>query len=292
VKKSTPPITSPPSTTIESLFNMDSQYHSTAFLPMANPPQHGQHYQPYTGISQQQQQQQQQQHQPPTTSSENPTLPPLQPSSNNYSHLPSIYSNQHHAASPHTSHTPTSSTAPSWSPMPNPATTGSMPPPSSYVPIGANYTSSQNGHPASTMATSSGMTSTMGASRLPDLRPAPQTNNYGTTPFPNFGPSNGMTQGGQYLQSQEQEPTHVVGSQGRRGILPSAPGRAAPPTPGTAAATKSMIPAKDADGKFPCPHCNKTYLHAKHLKRHLLRRKSYLFGRWSCFDTNNLCRHW
>ncbi|EGD98513.1 hypothetical protein TESG_05885, partial [Trichophyton tonsurans CBS 112818] len=31
------------------------------------------------------------------------------------------------------------------------------------------------------------------------------------------------------------------------------------------------IPAKDADGKFPCPHCNKTYLHAKHLKRHLLR---------------------
>ena len=34
-----------------------------------------------------------------------------------------------------------------------------------------------------------------------------------------------------------------------------------------------MIPAKDADGKFPCPHCNKTYLHAKHLKRHLLRRE-------------------
>lgn len=32
-----------------------------------------------------------------------------------------------------------------------------------------------------------------------------------------------------------------------------------------------MIPQKDADGKYPCPHCNKTYLHAKHLKRHLLR---------------------
>ena len=32
-----------------------------------------------------------------------------------------------------------------------------------------------------------------------------------------------------------------------------------------------MIPQKDDDGKFPCPHCNKTYLHAKHLKRHLLR---------------------
>jgi len=32
-----------------------------------------------------------------------------------------------------------------------------------------------------------------------------------------------------------------------------------------------VIPQKDADGKFPCPHCTKTYLHAKHLKRHLLR---------------------
>ncbi|KAF3906328.1 hypothetical protein ABW20_dc0103682 [Dactylellina cionopaga] len=30
-------------------------------------------------------------------------------------------------------------------------------------------------------------------------------------------------------------------------------------------------PTKDANGKFPCPYCNKTYLHAKHLKRHLLR---------------------
>lgn len=70
------------------------------------------------------------------------------------------------------------------------------------------------------------------------------------------------------------EPTHVVGSQGRRGILPSAPGRAAAVTgePGTTA-KNAAIPPKDADGKFPCPHCNKTYLHAKHLKRHLLRRE-------------------
>ncbi|KAL1835815.1 hypothetical protein VTJ49DRAFT_6036 [Mycothermus thermophilus] len=67
-----------------------------------------------------------------------------------------------------------------------------------------------------------------------------------------------------------EEPTHVVGSQGRRGILPSAPGRPAPPAPGSAQA-KNQIPQKDADGKFPCPHCTKTYLHAKHLKRHLLR---------------------
>jgi hypothetical protein len=35
----------------------------------------------------------------------------------------------------------------------------------------------------------------------------------------------------------------------------------------------ALIPAKNADGNFPCPHCTKAYLHAKHLKRHLLRRK-------------------
>jgi hypothetical protein len=68
-------------------------------------------------------------------------------------------------------------------------------------------------------------------------------------------------------------PTHVVGSQGRRGILPSAPGRPAVSQTGTGTGKNALIPAKDADGKFPCPHCTKTYLHAKHLKRHLLRRK-------------------
>ena len=72
----------------------------------------------------------------------------------------------------------------------------------------------------------------------------------------------------------EEAPTHVVGSQGRRGILPSAPGRPNAPVSGSGQATKNMIPQKDADGKYPCPHCNKTYLHAKHLKRHLLRRES------------------
>jgi hypothetical protein len=68
-----------------------------------------------------------------------------------------------------------------------------------------------------------------------------------------------------YVQ-REQEPTHVVGQQGRRGILPSAAGR---PTPNG----KMAIPPKNEEGKFPCPHCTKTYLHAKHLKRHMLRRK-------------------
>jgi len=73
--------------------------------------------------------------------------------------------------------------------------------------------------------------------------------------------------------------THVVGSQGRRGILPSAPGRAPVLPNGMNGQPKgNAIPQKDQDGKFPCPNCNKTYLHAKHLKRHMLRRKLALFG--------------
>lgn len=76
--------------------------------------------------------------------------------------------------------------------------------------------------------------------------------------------------------------TQVVGSQGRRGILPSVPGRVAPVTNGVNGTAKNTtIPAKDADGKFPCPHCNKTYLHAKHLKRHLLRREC-LYSNYHC----------
>lgn len=69
--------------------------------------------------------------------------------------------------------------------------------------------------------------------------------------------------------------THVVGSQGRRGILPSAPGRPPVMQNGLNGSPKgNPVPVKDADGKFPCPSCTKTYLHAKHLKRHMLRRKS------------------
>lgn len=70
------------------------------------------------------------------------------------------------------------------------------------------------------------------------------------------------------MMGEGEPPTHVVGSQGRRGVLPSAPGR---PAPNPASMNKTMVMQKDADGKFPCPHCTKTYLHAKHLKRHLLR---------------------
>ncbi|PWY73662.1 C2H2 transcription factor [Aspergillus heteromorphus CBS 117.55] len=91
------------------------------------------------------------------------------------------------------------------------------------------------------------------------------------SPWMNPDPVAGPNGAAQYA-AKEPPRTQVVGSQGRRGILPSVPGRATPVTNGVNGTAKNTtIPAKDADGKFPCPHCNKTYLHAKHLKRHLLR---------------------
>jgi hypothetical protein len=67
-------------------------------------------------------------------------------------------------------------------------------------------------------------------------------------------------------QQQEGEPVHVVGQQGRRGVLPTA-GDKPPPVGGA----KFIVPPKDKEGRFPCPFCQKTYQHAKHLKRHNLR---------------------
>ncbi|SPO05948.1 related to regulatory protein amdA [Cephalotrichum gorgonifer] len=102
-----------------------------------------------------------------------------------------------------------------------------------------------------------------GSRGAPVLRPMPGVMNQpGVMP-----PGGTVMQQAQGLQEGEQ-PTHVVGSQGRRGILPSAPGRA---PVGQVNSKGQVTPVKDADGKFPCPHCTKTYLHAKHLKRHLLR---------------------
>lgn len=78
---------------------------------------------------------------------------------------------------------------------------------------------------------------------------------------------------GQQGPCHKEVPTHAVGWQGRRGILPSAPGHPSVIATDQARGNNALIPAKDADGRFPCPHCDETYLHAKHLKRHFLRRK-------------------
>ena len=103
--------------------------------------------------------------------------------------------------------------------------------------------------------------------RLPDLLPMP--------PRENGRPSRSLGNLINQLEPvEEPQPTHVVGSQGRRGILPSAAGRpAAIAGANTSGQKAAPAPPKDADGKFPCLHCAKNYLHAKHLKRHLLRRK-------------------
>jgi hypothetical protein len=106
--------------------------------------------------------------------------------------------------------------------------------------------------------------------RLPNLHPLASPNS-----IPD-GRSHAWAQqaGPGGIPTPQEQPKHVVGSQGRRGILPSAPGRpAAVPNGANGSARSTTIPAKNSDGKFPCPNCNKTYLHAKHLKRHMLRRK-------------------
>lgn len=116
--------------------------------------------------------------------------------------------------------------------------------------------------------------------RLPDLAPMPPRGN-GKTSL-SFG-----TQMNQLDSVEEPQPTHVVGSQGRRGILPSAAGRpAAIAGANTSGQKAAPTPPKDEEGKYPCPHCNKNYLHAKHLKRHLLRHtgvRPYTCG--LCKDT-------
>ena len=85
---------------------------------------------------------------------------------------------------------------------------------------------------------------------------------------------------GQAAPPQQQERSEsravpVVGSQGRRGILPSLTGRQPAPSSVLDAARNGQ-PAKNADNKYPCQYCSKTYLHLKHLKRHHLRRKSQI----------------
>ena len=120
------------------------------------------------------------------------------------------------------------------------------------------------------------------------LRPMPQSSQQMMSPLSVPYSQESMLAQAPVLSENEQ-PTHVVGSQGRRGILPSAPGRPAVPATGPGASKSTLIPAKDADGKFPCPHCTKTYLHAKHLKRHLLRRKYHPI---EAYQTLTSYRHW
>ena len=107
--------------------------------------------------------------------------------------------------------------------------------------------------------------------RLADIRPMP-TERSSISSLPRLSSQRSSTQ---RSAPEDIEPTHVVGSQGRRGILPSASGRpVAIADPNESKGPNAGLKKDPSDGKWPCEHCNKRYLHAKHLKRHLLRRKS------------------
>ena len=110
-------------------------------------------------------------------------------------------------------------------------------------------------------------TSAPAQARLPELLPMP--------PRGNGKPTLSLSNHINHIDAAvEPQITHVVGSQGRRGILPSSAGRPVAVVGANTNGSKAApTPPKDADGKYPCQHCPKTYLHAKHLKRHLLRRE-------------------
>lgn len=253
---------------------MDGNYNG--YMPYSQQQQHGQQQQSQSQAQPQSQSQpphsaysHQQQHQ---DSPSHTTLPPLQ-GQNGYSQFGNMSYGHPHSQShtPTTPHTPaTSSIAGNNSNAymsPNHGPHGMLPPTSFNSP----YAMSQSMmYPSSTSTSNPSATSSVG---LPTLRPMPTGGVNGSMHgLPSLSAAGQMGQQPSFMQNEE-APTHVVGSQGRRGILPTAPGRPNPPAQGTAANAKSMIPQKDADGKYPCPHCNKTYLHAKHLKRHLLRRE-------------------
>lgn len=195
------------------------------------------------------------------------SLPPLQPST---TAMQPLYGSHPHTprTAPGTPNTPNSANLPPSYPQPSQGSGRGV------------YSMAQNPYPPHPSYGSSGMMpqssggpqpiapAPAGGRAPPILRPMPPGGIVGQPGISSpYGAS--MMQPAGVLGEGEQ-PTHVVGSQGRRGILPSAPGRPAAPAAGS---KNTVIPVKDADGKFPCPHCTKTYLHAKHLKRHLLRRK-------------------
>jgi hypothetical protein len=201
------------------------------------------------------------------------TLPPLQPQNPS---MQNIYnSNPHTPRTPGTpnTHTPQPQNMSNYPPPNQGNGRGSWMPPNSY-PQPQGYATSASMMPQTSVAAShpQPIAPAPAAARPPVLRPMPAGGVMPQQGLPSPYSGSPMMPHQQSILQDNEQPTHVVGSQGRRGILPSAPGRPAAPT-GSGASKNTVIPQKDADGKFPCPHCTKTYLHAKHLKRHLLRRK-------------------
>ncbi|KAH8729112.1 fungal-specific transcription factor domain-containing protein [Phaeosphaeriaceae sp. PMI808] len=167
-----------------------------------------------------------------------PTLPPLHSGAS----FASLYSG--HNSNPQAPHTPVTSASNGSSTMPHPPLRPIQPSPSAYLPMTSAYSQ---------------------APLLPTS--APHSASHQLAPSQGLGLSHpSLYPHPPVLANQEPEPLHVVGQQGRRGVLPTHPGRPAP-----AAGKAPTNATKNAEGKYECPHCNKTYLHLKHLKRHLLR---------------------
>ncbi|KAE8871083.1 hypothetical protein PTNB73_02542 [Pyrenophora teres f. teres] len=171
-----------------------------------------------------------------------PTLPPLQ-SAGQYQPMYGHNSNPHTPQPPHTPVTSASNGSATMPPLQHPPLRPLQPTPS-YLPMTSAYSQAP-------------MLSTAAA----------HSNGHQLGPSPGMGLGHAsMYTHTPVLPNQEPEPVHVVGQQGRRGVLPTHPGRPAP-----AAGKTPTAATKNAEGKYECPHCNKTYLHLKHLKRHLLR---------------------
>ncbi|KAF7863184.1 hypothetical protein EAF04_007267 [Stromatinia cepivora] len=238
----------------------NAQYHSNA-MSNGNSP-----YSPLPGISP---------HQLQHNSNLPPhTLPPLQPQQ--HAAMQQQQQQQQSWSAPHTPRTPGTPNTPGSASL-GYSQVGAQSRPAQMM-YGNSYQQQPPQHQYRTSASMMPQSSTAlshnqpiapapATSRGPPLRPMPASNVPQHLSMHGGYPQTNMLQ--QVLA--EEPPTHVVGSQGRRGILPSAPGRPQVTATGPGSTKNAMIPAKDADGKFPCPHCTKTYLHAKHLKRHLLR---------------------
>ncbi|KAF2275602.1 uncharacterized protein EI97DRAFT_65143 [Westerdykella ornata] len=184
-----------------------------------------------TGQHQQQQQQQQQQH----GNALPERLPPL---TDNFPPFPANNSiNCNLQALPlHASSSSTPANHPAIAPVPT-------------RPHFSMYTTASYPPPMTTTAQANGQY-TNSASYIMGSRPLHSNPVYAAAPFTTLP---------------DQEPVHVVGQQGRRGVLPTMNGRPQP-TP-----RAPINVTKNAEGKYDCPHCTKSYQHLKHLKRHTLR---------------------
>ncbi|KAF2877489.1 hypothetical protein BDV95DRAFT_644746 [Massariosphaeria phaeospora] len=187
-----------------------------------------------------------------------PTLPPL----NGSAQYPPMYGQNSNPQTPITPHTPASS-------APNTST--------SSAPSGPQHPQLRPIQPSPSSYMSLTSSTYSQAPLMPTTSAHPSTHHLACAPLPNglqdmragniaLVPQSQLYQPPPMHSGQDAEPVHVVGQQGRRGVLPTYPGRP-PPTAGK----PPTNPNKNSDGKFECPHCNKTYLHLKHLKRHLLR---------------------